>query len=85
MLMILLLLLGGTPMSNLSSEEIQNSIESMKRLVERAKNDPGLRERLLAGIHERPQPHPLTPIERCERLMQQARVERSRANGSPSH
>ena len=72
-------------MTNLTSEELENSIRFIDDLLERAESDPQLVDSLLEGLHHRIEPHPLTPKERYEKLAREAReVNRVNGNGSKS-
>ena len=70
-------------MTNLTAEEVQDTIQFTDELLKRAESDPDLVESLLASLHERPAPHPLTPRERSEKLLTEFRQElEQKENGS---
>ena len=67
-------------MNYLTSEEIDKTLADMEEIREQIKHDPALVERLWKYIKEVPAPHPLTPKQRYEQLMNQGK--KSDQNGA---
>ena len=71
-------------MTHLSAEEIKKTIDAMNDFREEIRTNPQAAEEFVELMNERPKPHPLTPLQRNEKLRREVAELLSRQNGNGS-